>query len=105
LDVFSLPENDSGIYLPPKNLDRELAKLSILAVQHCNRDHSFILDHSFVLSRSVTGVFEPPLGWGDACAHDATRHMPAIFVMDINSDPALVGRRDKPPFCSFHDTA
>ena len=36
LDVFGLPENESGIHLSPKNLDKAVAKLSILRVQHCS---------------------------------------------------------------------
>ena len=35
LDIFSLPENESSIHLSPKNLDKAVAKLSILRVQHC----------------------------------------------------------------------
>jgi hypothetical protein len=35
----------------------------------------------------------------------ATLREAAIFVMDTNSDPAFVGRRDKPHFCCFHNTA
>ncbi len=37
--------------------------------------------------------------------YDATCHTFAIFVMHKNSNPAFVGRHDKPHFCCFHDTA
>ena len=35
LDVFSLPENESEVHFPIKNLDQPLEKLSFFAVQYC----------------------------------------------------------------------
>jgi hypothetical protein len=35
LDVFSLPENESGVHFPEKNLDLPLENLSFFAVRHC----------------------------------------------------------------------
>jgi len=36
LDIFSLPENESRIHFPEKNLDLLLENLLFFAVQHCS---------------------------------------------------------------------
>jgi len=36
LDVFSLPENESRVYFPEKNLDWPLENLLFFAVRHCS---------------------------------------------------------------------
>ena len=55
LDVFGLPENESGIHLSPKNLDKAVAKLSILRVQHCSTS---LL--SFALIGLLSGIPDAP---------------------------------------------
>ena len=58
LDVFSLPENESGIHLSPKNLDQALGNLSTLAVQHCTM-------------ASIDIMAAWPTHWCDFCCHTA----------------------------------
>src|SRR6266851_4415981 len=56
LDVFSLPENESGVHFPEKNLDPPLKFLSCFAVQYCTSTSIMpvFVDPQSLLSTSFT---------------------------------------------------
>jgi len=69
LDIFSLPENDSGIHLSSKNLDQALANLSTLAVQHCKAAFKTTLG-TYIPQVVYFGLRNPPPFFQRMMAHE-----------------------------------